>query len=98
MEGTTLNNIGEVYDALGQKDKALDFYQQALAIRREVGDRFGESVTLFNIGLLLDEMGRTAEAVTYLEQNVALDEAIGHPDLESDRAELERVRGKLGKT
>jgi tetratricopeptide (TPR) repeat protein len=96
-EGTTLNNIGLVYDALGQKDKALDFYQQALAIRREVGDRFGESVTLFNIGLLLDKMGRTAEAVEYLQQNVALDEAIGHPDLDSDRAALERVRGKLGK-
>jgi hypothetical protein len=48
--------------------------------------------------LLLDEISRTAEAVTYLEQNVALDEAIGHPDLESDRAALERVRGKLGKT
>lgn len=37
---------------------------------------------------------RTAEAVTYLEQNVAMDEAIGHPELESDQAELERVRGK----
>jgi tetratricopeptide (TPR) repeat protein len=98
MEGSTLNNIGGVYRALGQTDQALDFFQQALAICREVGDRFGESVTLFNIGLLLDEMGRTAEAVTYLEQNVALDEAIGHPDLESDRATLERVRGKLGKT
>jgi tetratricopeptide (TPR) repeat protein len=97
-EGTTLNNIGKVYDALGQKDKALDFSQQALAIRREVGDRFGESVTLFNIGWLLDQVGRTAEAVTYLEQNVALDEAIGHPNLESDRAELERVRGKLGES
>ena len=42
----------------------------------------------------LTRKGRTAEAVTYLEQNVALDEAIGHPDLESDRATLERVRDK----
>jgi tetratricopeptide (TPR) repeat protein len=84
-----------VHDALGQKDKALDFYQQALAIRREVGDRWGESVTLFNIGMALDELGRTAEAITYLEQAVALDEAIGHPDLESDRAKLEELWRKV---
>jgi tetratricopeptide (TPR) repeat protein len=98
MEGTTLNNLGSVYDALGEADKALDYLQQALAIQREVGNRWMESVTLFNIGMVLDAMGRTAEAISYLEQNVALDEAIGHPDLESDRAELERVRKKLDKT
>jgi hypothetical protein len=40
-------------------------------------------------------MGCTAEAVIYLEQSVALDEAIGHPNLEKDRAALERVRDKL---
>jgi tetratricopeptide (TPR) repeat protein len=97
-EGTTLNNLGAVYNTLGQKDKALDFFGQALAIRREVGDRFGESVTLFNIGILLDAMDHTAEAVEYLEQNVALDGSIGHPDLESDRATLDRVRRKLGQT
>ena len=94
-EGATLNNLGLVYDNLGQKDKALDYYAQALVIRREVGDRFGESVALFNMGLVLDALGRPAEAVTYLEQCVALDEAIGHPELESDRRALARVRARL---
>ncbi len=96
-EGATLNNIGAVYRALGQTTDALDYYQQSLAITREVGDQWHEALLLFNIGLLLDEMDRTAEAVTYLKQCVALDEAIGHPDLESDRAALDRVQGKLGK-
>jgi hypothetical protein len=44
---------------------------------------------------VLDQLGRTAEAVNFLEQNVALDEALGHPDLESDRAYLEAVRRRL---
>ena len=95
-EGTTLNNIGLIYKARGQLDEALDYLEQAIVIFREVGDRWSESTLLGNIGVLLDELGRTTEAVEYLEQNVALDEAIGHPDLESDRAELERVRAKLG--
>ena len=95
-EGTTLNNISRVYDDLDRKPEALDTYQQALAIAREVGDRWGESITLFNIGMVLDALGRTAEAIDYLEQNVALDEAIGHPDLESDRVKLEELRRKVG--
>jgi tetratricopeptide (TPR) repeat protein len=94
-EGRTLNNIGHFYDDLGRKEQALDYYQQALAIYSEVGDRWAETVTLYNIGMLLDTMGRTSEAVRHLEQNVALDEAIGHPDLENDRAILDTVRHKL---
>ena len=38
-EAVTLNNIGVVYNALGEKQKALDFYNQALLLRRTVGDR-----------------------------------------------------------
>jgi Flp pilus assembly protein TadD len=95
-EGAILNNIGAVYDDLGQKDKALDFHGQAFAIFQEVGDRWSESTLLSNIGVLLDAMGRTAEAVTYLEQCVALMEDVGHPSLDNARAVLERVRGKLG--
>ena len=33
-EATTLNNIGGVYDALGEKRKALDYYAQALPLYR----------------------------------------------------------------
>jgi hypothetical protein len=39
MEAVTLNKIGYVYDSLGEKQKALDFYNQALPIERELGDR-----------------------------------------------------------
>ena len=49
-EATTLNNIGMVYDSLGEKQKALDYYNQALPIERAVGDRAGEAATLSNIG------------------------------------------------
>ncbi|HYN87244.1 MAG TPA: tetratricopeptide repeat protein, partial [Ardenticatenaceae bacterium] len=44
-----LNNIGFVYDSLGQRQQALEYYQRALPICEEVGDRAGLAVTLNNI-------------------------------------------------
>jgi tetratricopeptide (TPR) repeat protein len=38
-EAATLNNIGLVYDALGNRQAALEHYHQALPITRDVGDR-----------------------------------------------------------
>ncbi|MEH1839057.1 MAG: tetratricopeptide repeat protein [Nostoc sp.] len=49
-EGATFNNIGSVYLYLGQYPKALEFFQQALAINKQVGDKSGEGATLNNIG------------------------------------------------
>ncbi|HAZ49104.1 MAG TPA: hypothetical protein DCZ55_32820, partial [Cyanobacteria bacterium UBA11371] len=42
--------------------KALEFYQQALAISREVGDRAGEGVTLSSIGLVYGSLGQYPKA------------------------------------
>jgi tetratricopeptide (TPR) repeat protein len=87
----TLNNIGLVYDRLGQPEQALAYYQQALPIREEVGDRAGESVTRYNMAMMYRAQGQLAEAVEALRQVVALDEQTQHPDLEADRAVLRQV-------
>ncbi|MFQ5342622.1 MAG: CHAT domain-containing protein, partial [Anaerolineae bacterium] len=50
LELEALNNIGLVYDALGEKQQALGYYEQALPLMRQVGDRAGEATTLNNIG------------------------------------------------
>ena len=42
---------------LGQKQEALKYYEQALRIRREVGDPFGEGITLHNIGIIYANQG-----------------------------------------
>ena len=93
-EATTLNNIGRVYSALGDKRKALDFCEQALPLQRQVGDRWGESITRYNLALVYEALGDLQRAEDELEIVVALDEAIEHPDLASDRAALERVRAQ----
>ena len=49
---TLLNNLAWAYQALGDPRRALGTYENALEIRREVGDRAGEGTTMNNIGLV----------------------------------------------
>jgi CHAT domain-containing protein len=46
-EAITLNNIGNVYESIGEWQKALEKFKEALPIRREIGDRRGEAITGF---------------------------------------------------
>ena len=67
---TVLNNIGMVYWLLGELQKALENLNQALQIRRAVGDRNGEAVTLNNIGLVHRSLGETQKALEVLKEAV----------------------------
>ena len=50
-EGGALNNLGIAYANLGRHEKAIGYYEQALAIPREVKDRAGEGIALNNLGI-----------------------------------------------
>ncbi|MGQ9909827.1 MAG: tetratricopeptide repeat protein, partial [Candidatus Flexifilum sp.] len=64
------------------------FYEQALTLRRAVGDRGGEAITCFNIGMLHYKLGDLDSAIAHVERCVELREQIAHPALESNRQVL----------
>ena len=76
-EGVTLNNIGAVYDSLGQYSEALDYYDQSLFIKREIGGRDGEGGTLNNIGGIYGNLGQYRKALEYYEQSLVISREIG---------------------
>ena len=83
-ESVTFIGIGAVYDALGEKQKALDFYNQALPILRAVGDsealrrnRGVEATTLNNIGGVYDDLGEKQKALDYYNQALPIFRAVG---------------------
>ncbi|HHT9153155.1 MAG TPA: tetratricopeptide repeat protein, partial [Candidatus Hypogeohydataceae bacterium YC40] len=94
-EGNTLNNIGLVYDNLGNYTEALRHYQEARRILREVGDRPGEGIALINIATILEKDGEIKEAVELLEKVVETDKQTKNPDLNRHTAYLEELRKKL---
>lgn len=49
--------LGESYDELEEKDKALDFYEKSLAIAKDLNDKYAESELLNNIGLVYSYIG-----------------------------------------
>ncbi|MEG5197565.1 MULTISPECIES: CHAT domain-containing protein, partial [unclassified Microcoleus] len=57
-----------VYDSISQPQEALKYYNQALPIRREVGDRSGEARTLNGIGAVYDNISEPQEALKYFNQ------------------------------
>jgi len=52
--------------------EAIEFYEQALAIPREIGDRRGEGAALGNLGLAYSALGEVRKAIEYHEQALAI--------------------------
>ena len=72
-----LVNIGFVYSALGDKQQALAFFNQALPLRIQVGDKRGEATTLNNIGRVYDDLGDKQQALHFYNQALPLQQQVG---------------------
>ena len=56
---------------------AIKFYEQALLIDREIGDRRGEGAALGNLGIAYATLGETRRAIKFFEQTLFIDREIG---------------------
>jgi len=63
---------------VSQFREALQSWEQALAIYREIGDRGGEGGALGNLGVAYDSLGQYPQAIDYYEQRLAIAREIGN--------------------
>jgi CHAT domain-containing protein/Tfp pilus assembly protein PilF len=76
-QATTLVLTGRVYSDLGEKQKALEFYNQALPLHRAIDNKKGEATTLNNIGLVYSDLGEKQKALEFYNRALPLRRAAG---------------------
>ncbi|MBO1057746.1 MAG: tetratricopeptide repeat protein [Dolichospermum sp. JUN01] len=69
---STYHQLGRVAQEMREYAQARDFYQQALAIKIEFGDRFSQASTYHQLGRVAQEMREYAQARDFYQQALAI--------------------------
>ena len=73
----TGNNLKKI----GQYEKAIEHYQQALTLYRKLGIEVGIAVNLNNIGFVYDSWGQYDKAIEYYQQALTINRKLGNEDV-----------------
>lgn len=78
-EASTLHMIGYAYNRVGELQKALEFYEQALSIWRTLtSHQHNAADTLYNLGGTYAYIGKPAEAVRSYQEAIKLRRLLGN--------------------
>ncbi len=75
--GVVINNIGSVYQEMGELDKAMRYYNRCSDIMERTGNRSGFAATLSSIGNLLMTKGEVESAVDHISRSLVIRKEIG---------------------
>jgi tetratricopeptide (TPR) repeat protein len=74
-----LRRIGACYQSMGQLEQAIQFAQQSLDLRRQIGDQSGASICLLGLGISTFMAGDYALTESYWQEGLAIGSQIGRP-------------------
>ncbi|WP_234401272.1 ATP-binding protein [Pseudoalteromonas sp. T1lg23B] len=84
------NQIGVIYDYMGEVELALKHHELSLNIRRENNNQQGLSDSLYNIGEIYRDLGQYDSALLHFKQALLVDQSLGNP------YHIANSHGKLG--
>ncbi|WLS43296.1 tetratricopeptide repeat protein [Micromonospora profundi] len=76
-DADTFYQRGWARSATGRPRPALEDYQQALTMYRQVGDRVGEATTLTNMGHVYDNLGDRQQVLDHYHQALPVTREVG---------------------
>ena len=77
VEGSALGNLGLAYAALGETQRAIEFYEQSRTIARALDNRIAEGAAQGNLGAAYANLGETQRAIQFYEQALLIDRKLG---------------------
>jgi tetratricopeptide (TPR) repeat protein len=83
LEASALNGLGTIHSALSDYRQALNLWQQALRLSRELGDREGEVDLLNNLGAISATTGAAQQALDYYQQALSIAREVGYRRMEA---------------
>ena len=75
-EATALNFKGVIADIHGNSNLALDYFEQALALRQELGDKKGVASLYNNLGNVYENQGDYVSALDYYQRSLRIREEL----------------------
>ena len=75
-EADTLSMLGNAYGVLSRYEKAIEYYEQALVIHREMKNRTGEGFVLGALGGAYGALSRYEKSIEYTEKSLAISREI----------------------
>lgn len=67
-----LASMGNAYSDLGEPRKAIEYYEQALIISKEIEDKQGEGEAIGNLGNEYSHLGELRKAIKYYEKSLKI--------------------------
>jgi tetratricopeptide (TPR) repeat protein len=98
LEGTLANDLGLLYQAKGEWERAIEYYEHSLAILEKVGDEHGMATTFNNLGLVYQAKGEWDRAIECYERSLAITQEMGDgyavARIFNNLGEVYRVKGE----
>ena len=82
-KAATLDSLGQTYSAMSRGAEAIDYFNRALPLWQEAGQKGGEALTLNNIGRAYAELGQKQKALDSFGQALEIWRAIGNREGEA---------------
>jgi tetratricopeptide (TPR) repeat protein len=77
-DGGLIYNLSKIYGTLGDLQKALDYAQQSINIKREIGYRQGEAASLHQMSIIYETLSDLDQALQFSQDSIEIQREIGN--------------------
>ena len=94
-EAAILHSLGMIHSQAGEKEKAMESFQNALRINQELADRPGEAGAFFQLGALAVQQDKMQEGLRLMALAAIVLRSIKSDDVKNVEPLVERLAAQL---